>query len=112
MGVLGHGSLGSVFKALNQRTGQIFAVKEVRIDSKDKEDLKFKEALENEISIYKDLHHPRIVSYLGHDDIDSKLYIYLEYMPGGSVTQVLSQFGCFDEQLVAQYSLDLLEGLE
>jgi serine/threonine protein kinase len=110
--VLGHGTLGSVFKALNQRTGQIFAVKEVRIDSKDNEDLKFKESLENEISIYKDLHHPRIVSYLGHDDIDSKLCIYLEYMPGGSVTQVLSQFGSFDEQLIAQYSRDLLEGLE
>merc|ERR1712190_300789 len=32
--VLGHGSLGCVFKALNQQTGEIFAVKEVRIDSK------------------------------------------------------------------------------
>lgn len=110
--VIGQGSLGSVFKALNQKTGEIFAVKEVRIDSRDKEDVKFKQALENEVSIYKDLHHPRIVSYLGHDDIDGSLCIYLEYMPGGSITQVLSDFGCFDEALIAMYSRDILEGLE
>eukprot|EP00971_Amphidinium_carterae_P231682 4597879-Amphidinium_carterae.1 len=32
--VLGTGSLGVVFKALDQRTGEIFAVKEVHIDHK------------------------------------------------------------------------------
>eukprot|EP00928_Gymnodinium_smaydae_P027825 TRINITY_DN21394_c0_g1_i1.p1 TRINITY_DN21394_c0_g1~~TRINITY_DN21394_c0_g1_i1.p1 ORF type:complete len:798 (-),score=66.39 TRINITY_DN21394_c0_g1_i1:60-2288(-) len=110
--VIGHGCLGSVFKALNQQTGQIFAVKEVRIDNRDNEDVKFKRALENEVSIYKELHHPRIVSYLGHDDIGSSLYIYLEYMPGGSITQVLSQFGCFEEPLTASYCKDILEGLD
>lgn len=110
--VLGHGSLGTVFKALDQSTGQILAVKEVRIDSRDNADVKFRQALENEISIYKDLHHPRIVWYLGHDNIGSNLYIYLEYMPGGSVTQVLSQFGSFDESLIATYTRDLLQGLE
>lgn len=109
--IIGHGSLGQVFLALNQTTGQIFAVKEVRFDQRDKADLTFKQALENEISICKELHHPRIVSYLGHDDIESSLYIYLEYMPGGSITQVLSQFGAFDESLIATYTRDLLEGL-
>lgn len=109
--ILGQGSLGSVFKALDQRTGQIFAVKEVRIDVRDKADVKFRAALENEIDICKDLKHDRIVSYLGHDNIDSSLYIYLEYMPGGSLTQVLSQFGPFEEALIATYTRDLLQGL-
>merc|ERR1712048_524676 len=44
----------------------------------------------------------------GHDCIDHSLYIYLEYMPGGSVAQVLSQFGAFDESLIATYSRELL----
>merc|ERR1712187_583694 len=109
--VLGHGSLGCVFKALDQNTGQIFAVKEVRIDGKLDTDVKFKTSLENEISIYKELKHPHIVSYLGHDYIDHSLYIYLEYMPGGSVAQVLSQLGAFDESLIATYSRELLDGL-
>eukprot|EP00929_Paragymnodinium_shiwhaense_P059777 TRINITY_DN29916_c0_g1_i1.p1 TRINITY_DN29916_c0_g1~~TRINITY_DN29916_c0_g1_i1.p1 ORF type:complete len:877 (-),score=133.03 TRINITY_DN29916_c0_g1_i1:85-2715(-) len=110
--VIGHGCLGVVFTALNQRTGQIFAVKQVRIDDRDKADVKFRKSLENEIEIYKELKHPKIVSYLGHDNINGNLYIYLEYMPGGSITQVLSQFGAFDESLIATYTLDLLQGLE
>eukprot|EP00927_Polykrikos_kofoidii_P023739 TRINITY_DN21765_c0_g1_i1.p1 TRINITY_DN21765_c0_g1~~TRINITY_DN21765_c0_g1_i1.p1 ORF type:complete len:842 (+),score=98.49 TRINITY_DN21765_c0_g1_i1:100-2625(+) len=109
---IGHGSLGSVFLALNQTTGQIFAVKEVRIDLKDKSDVNFKQGLENEISICKDLHHPRIVSYMGHDTIDGSLYIYLEYMPGGSITQILCQFGALDESLIATYTRDVLQGLD
>jgi len=109
--VLGHGSLGCVFKAMDQRTGQMFAVKEVRVDAKIDSERKFREALENEVSICKELQHPHIVSYMGHDYIDSSLYIYLEYMPGGSVAQVLSQFGAFDESLMTTYARELLEGL-
>merc|ERR1712203_1178810 len=33
-------------------------------------------------------------------------------MPGGSLAQVLSQFGPFDESLIATYAHELLEGLE
>lgn len=109
---LGQGSLGRVFKALDQKTGKILAVKEVLIDRSTDADVKFREALENEVNINKELSHPQIVSYLGHDRIDRNLYIYLEYMPGGSVAQVLSQFGAFDESLISLYMRDLLEGLE
>merc|ERR1712226_586291 len=63
------------------------------------------------MGICKDLKHPRIVSYKGHDDFDGALYIYLEYMPGGSLAQVLAQFGHFDSELVAIYARELLEGL-
>jgi len=109
--VLGHGSLGSVFKALDQKTGEIFAVKEVRIDQKDDHDKTFGKALENEIAICQDLRHPHIVLYLGHDYIDGSLYIYLEFMAGGSMAQVLSMFGALDESLIADYTRQLLEGL-
>eukprot|EP00931_Biecheleriopsis_adriatica_P089216 TRINITY_DN63383_c0_g1_i1.p1 TRINITY_DN63383_c0_g1~~TRINITY_DN63383_c0_g1_i1.p1 ORF type:complete len:691 (-),score=84.94 TRINITY_DN63383_c0_g1_i1:43-2115(-) len=110
--VLGHGSLGSVYEGLDQSNGQIFAVKEVRIDRRLDTDVKLQRDLENEVDIYKDLKHPHIVAYFGHDYIHSHLYIYLEYMPGGSVAQVLSQFGPFAEELIKRYARDLLEGLE
>lgn len=109
---VGHGSLGTVFQAMDQETGQVFAVKEVPINTEDAEDLKFKMDLENEISICKDLSHPRIVSFLGHDYMNGCLYIYLEYMAGGSMNQVLSQFGPFDESLIAVYTREILEGLD
>merc|ERR1719414_1149544 len=97
---------------MDQETGQVFAAKEVQINQADEADLKFKRDLENEISIVRALKHPRIVSYLGHDNIDSCLYIYLEYMPGGSMAQVLAQFGALDENLLVLYTRELLEGLE
>jgi len=109
--VIGSGSLGSVFQALDQRTGMILAIKEVLIDEKIESDNKFKEALENEINIYKDLKHDHIVAYLGHDYINMHLFIYLEYMPGGSMKQVLCKFGPLDESLMAVYARDILDGL-
>jgi len=109
--VLGTGSLGVVFKALDQRTGEIFAVKEVAIDQKVEQDVKFRECLENELQICKELSHKHIVSFYGHDYIEGRLYIYLEYMPGGSLAQVLSQFGALDEELLAIHARELLEGL-
>eukprot|EP00435_Cladocopium_sp_Y103_P028434 s2078_g7.t1 len=108
---LGRGSLGNVIQALDQSSGQLFAVKEVLINTSDAADVKFKEALENEVQICSKLKHPSIVSYLGHDYIGSCLYIYLEYMIGGSMASVLQQFGAFEESLTARYTKDLLEGL-
>jgi serine/threonine protein kinase len=88
------------------------AVKEVMLDSQDQTDEKFRKSLQNEIDLYKDMNHRRIVAYLGHDYLEGKLYIYLEFMPGGSIAQVLSQFGPLDEALTARYTGNLLEGLE
>jgi len=110
--MVGRGSLGSVFKALNRSSGQLMAVKEVHFNTSDEEDDKFRASLQNEIDLYKDLQHPNIVSYLGNDFLDGRLFIYLEYMPGGSIAQVLSQFGPLDEPVVARYARHLLEGLE
>jgi len=110
--MVGRGSLGSVFKAMNRSNGQMMAVKEVHIDDTDKEDDRFRASLQNEIDLYKDLQHEHIVSYIGNDYLDGRLFIYLEYMPGGSIAQVLSQFGPLDEPLVARYARHLLEGLE
>lgn len=109
--LLGRGSLGCVWKALNRSSGQMMAVKEVVFDCFDKDEEKFRTSLQNEVAIYKELEHPHIVSYLGNDYLSGRLFIYLEYMPGGSVAQVLSQFGALDEPLVARYLRGLLEGL-
>jgi len=110
--VIGTGTMGNVFKALDQKNGQIIAVKEVGLVEGEIPDMKFLRALENEIDIIKDLRHPRIVSFFGSDLIDNNLYVYLEYMPGGSVAQVIADFGALDESLIVSYTRDLVEGLE
>jgi serine/threonine protein kinase len=110
--LIGRGSLGYVHKALEARTGKLMAVKEVLLDSQDQTDEKFRKSLQNEVDLLKEIQHPRIVAYLGHDYTEGRLYIYLEYMPGNSIAQVLSQFGPLDECLISRYTHNLLEGLE
>jgi mitogen-activated protein kinase kinase kinase len=109
--LIGRGSLGQVWRALDRQTGQLMAVKEMILDARDKGDEKFRTSLQNEINFYRDLQHKNIVSYLGNDYVHNRLYIYLEYMPGGSIAQVLSQFGPLEECLIARYAGDLVSGL-
>jgi mitogen-activated protein kinase kinase kinase len=108
---IGRGSFGQVFQALEQKTGRIIAVKQVPINDSDELDCKFQAALRNEIDLMQNLQHPHIVSYLGHDRIDSCLYLYMEYVAGGSLSAMLKDFGPFEEALVADYSRQLLAGL-
>lgn len=110
--LIGRGSLGFVWKAMDRKTGHLIAVKEVVLDPRDQNEDKFRTSLQNEIELYKDLQHPRIVSYLGNDYMNGRLYIYLEYMSGGSLSQVLSQFGPLEEALAARYMLSIVEGLD
>lgn len=110
---IGHGSFGSVFKAMHHETGMVIAVKEVYIDVKRQPDEKLKVQLENEIDLMSSLRHPHIVSYYGcHWSDENHLQMYLEYMAGGSLSQVLSNFGPLKESLMARYTQQLLSGLE
>lgn len=109
---IGHGSFGRVFRALNPMTGELIAVKEVHLDLRSKSDQNLKDVLENEIDVIRSLRHPNIVGYLGCDWIGSSLYMYLEYMPGGSLASVLDRFGPLEECLIADYTRQLLLGLE
>lgn len=109
--LIGRGSLGSVWKVLNRKTGQLMAAKEVMLDHKNESEEKFRAALQNEIDLCTNLQHPNIVTYLGNDFVNGKLYIYLEYMPGGSIAQVLSQFGPLDEPVISRYMGNMLQGL-
>mmetsp|Transcript_72428 Transcript_72428/g.207779 ORF Transcript_72428/g.207779 Transcript_72428/m.207779 type:complete len:488 (-) Transcript_72428:52-1515(-) len=107
---VGSGSYGVVYRALHQ-SGTIFAVKESVMQDGGAEDRKFRQKLEDELNICKHLRHPNIVHCLGHDYQDGRLYIYLEYVPGGSMAGVLSEFGPLTGQLMHKATLGLLEGL-
>jgi len=106
---IGEGSYGCVFTALSDH-GKIFAVKQAVLDDNESDRI-FASKLQEELEIYKNLRHPNIVSYLGHDYIDNALYIYLEYVPGGSMASILREFGALDDKPLRSASRGLLEGL-
>jgi serine/threonine protein kinase len=105
---IGSGSYGSVYKALDKTTGRIFAVK---INGCDDKDARYRNILQDEINIYKDLRHPHIVAYLGHESNGGSLHIFLEYVAGGAMSSLLHEFGALDDILLRTSTLGLLQGL-
>jgi serine/threonine protein kinase len=61
----------------------------------------------------KDLSHPNIVRYYNTEiSEDGKgVDILLEFVPGGSIRQLLDKFLGFDERLVKIYIRQMLDGL-
>lgn len=108
---IGSGGHACVYKALDRRTGLIFAVKDTIIAGQSEDDRKYRNKLEDELRICKELRHPHIVGYLGHAYEDCQLHIYLEYVAGGSVLSLLNEFGPFDGPVLQTASRGMLEGL-
>jgi hypothetical protein len=107
---IGSGSYGRVYTAMDMVTGQIFAAKQATFGDSP-EDRKYVETLEKELAICKKLRHANIVSYLGHERTETGLYIYLEYMPGGSMATVLREFGALGLKQLKLAARDVLSGL-
>jgi serine/threonine protein kinase len=118
-GLIGKGSFGRVYHALNLVTGEWIAVKEVdtaitQADKLNRDMQEAADALYREVSLLKDLDHENIVQYIGYDSdvTEGHIYIFLEYVPGGSISSLLSQFRPFDETLTSFFTRQILKGLE
>jgi mitogen-activated protein kinase kinase kinase ANP1 len=71
--LIGKGTYGRVYLALNATTGEMIAVKQVEIpqtasDREDHRQVSVVEALKSESETLKDLDHPNIVQYLGFEE--------------------------------------------
>tara|TARA_R110002050_G_scaffold34420_7_gene86965 strand:- start:1203 stop:2303 length:1101 start_codon:yes stop_codon:yes gene_type:complete len=82
---IGEGAAGEVFSAIN-KSGKKVAVKKMALNG---ESLKL---LITEISIMKSSHHDNIVDYIDSYIVDDQLWVVMEYMGGGCLTEVLEQF--------------------
>jgi len=112
--LIGEGSFGSVFRALDEVNGLMFAAKRILLPpDASRSDIK---SLRREIKLMKTLNHPNIVRYLGSDQSSvngsTSLWIYLEYVPGGSIHSLLKQFGPFSEALIQRYTYQIVLGVE
>lgn len=115
-GLIGKGTFGKVYLALNATTGEMMAVKQVEVpqtasdrsSSRQKEVL---EALRTEVETMKDLDHLNIVQYLGFEALDDVYNLFLEYVPGGSVGRILKIHGRFQESIIKSLTHQVLDGL-
>ncbi|KAH9487024.1 MAP kinase kinase kinase mkh1 [Psilocybe cubensis] len=115
--LIGKGTYGRVYLALNATTGEMIAVKQVELpqtpsDKNDSRHHTVVQALKMESETLRDLDHPNIVQYLGFEETPANLSIFLEYVPGGSVGSCLHKHGKFDDNVTRSFTAQILSGLE
>ncbi|KAI0636887.1 hypothetical protein C8Q77DRAFT_530585 [Trametes polyzona] len=113
--LIGAGSFGKVYLGMDAATGLLMAVKQVELPTGSAPNEERKKAmlsaLEREIELLRDLQHENIVQYHSSCIDDDHLNIFLEYVPGGSVTSLLRNYGAFEEPLVRNWVRQILLGL-
>ncbi|XP_024991771.1 mitogen-activated protein kinase kinase kinase YODA-like isoform X1 [Cynara cardunculus var. scolymus] len=109
--LLGRGSFGHVYVGFNSDSGEMCAMKEVTLFSDDAKSKESAKQLGQEVSLLSRLSHPNIVRYYGSEMVDDKLYIYLEYVSGGSIYKLLQDYGQFGELAIRSYTQQILSGL-
>lgn len=104
---LGSGSFGVVYRALDNVTQRIVAIKKIDMESSE-EDI---EEIQQEIAILSNCKDTRITRYYGCFVRGYNLWIIMEYLGGGSALDLLKP-GPFDEGSIAIICRELLKGLD
>eukprot|EP01088_Endostelium_zonatum_P001693 TRINITY_DN1204_c0_g1_i1.p1 TRINITY_DN1204_c0_g1~~TRINITY_DN1204_c0_g1_i1.p1 ORF type:complete len:532 (-),score=107.32 TRINITY_DN1204_c0_g1_i1:102-1697(-) len=81
---VGEGSSGTVFVGIQKTNNRLVAIKVITSVLKDMKNL------ENEISMMATSKHPNVVEFIGGYLTDEHLWVVMEYMDGGSLTDVIS----------------------
>ncbi|XP_017560834.1 mitogen-activated protein kinase kinase kinase kinase 6 [Pygocentrus nattereri] len=103
---IGSGTYGDVFKARNNKTSVISAIKVVKLDPGD--DIS---SIQQEITMMKDCTHKNIVAYFGSYLRNNKLWICMEFCGGGSLQDIYHVTGPLKERQIAYVCRETLQGL-
>eukprot|EP01012_Entosiphon_sulcatum_P037971 TRINITY_DN4898_c0_g1_i1.p1 TRINITY_DN4898_c0_g1~~TRINITY_DN4898_c0_g1_i1.p1 ORF type:complete len:480 (-),score=121.06 TRINITY_DN4898_c0_g1_i1:81-1520(-) len=105
---LGEGGFGTVYRGLNKATGELVAIKEIRLAGC--RDNEIQDIL-REMHLLQSLNHPHIVRLLGFAKTESTGLIVMEFAPGGSLYSLMREFRTISEDTMRRYTRQLLSGL-
>lgn len=103
---LGGGTYGDVFKARSKATGELAAIKVVKMEADDD-----CATIQQEILMIRSCQHPNIVAYFGSYSWCNKLWICMELCGGGSLQDIYNVTGPLSEPQIAYVCRETLEGL-
>ncbi|KAM6958758.1 mitogen-activated protein kinase kinase kinase kinase 5 [Aplochiton taeniatus] len=104
---LGGGTYGEVYKARNKQSGDLAAIKVIKMEPEDDFSI-----LQQEIVIVRSCKHRNIVAFYGSYVRANKLWICMEYCGGGSLQDVYHVTGALSELQIAYVCRETLQGLD
>ncbi|XP_039626885.1 mitogen-activated protein kinase kinase kinase kinase 5-like [Polypterus senegalus] len=104
---VGGGTYGEVYKARNKQTGDLAAIKVIKMEPDDDFSV-----IQQEIIMVRSCTHHNIVAYFGSYIRLNKLWICMEFCGGGSLQDIYHATGPLSEQQIAYVSREMLQGLE
>ncbi|EGF80411.1 hypothetical protein BATDEDRAFT_19592 [Batrachochytrium dendrobatidis JAM81] len=102
---IGQGASGGVYTAKQVDTGLPMAIKQMNLEEQPKKDL-----IINEIIVMKAAQHKNIVNFIDSFLYKGDLWVVMEYMEGGSLTDSVTSNYMTEEQ-IATVCREVLEGL-
>ncbi|XP_034050869.1 mitogen-activated protein kinase kinase kinase kinase 5 isoform X4 [Thalassophryne amazonica] len=103
---VGSGTYGDVYKARNKHTGELAAVKMIKLEPGDDFSI-----IQQEIFMVKECMHHNIVAYFGSYLCREKLWICMEYCGGGSLQDIYHVTGPLSELQIAYVCRETIQGL-
>jgi p21-activated kinase 1 len=103
---IGQGASGVVYIAFEIVTGAEVAIKQMKLAAQPKKDL-----IINEIMVMKEHKHPNVVNYKDSYLVDDELWVVMEYLAGGNLTDVVTET-VMSEENIAAVCKEVLQALE
>ncbi|PNF35040.1 Serine/threonine-protein kinase PAK 4 [Cryptotermes secundus] len=91
---IGEGSTGTVCIAVDRTTGRQVAVKKMDLRKQQRRELLF-----NEVVIMRDYHHPNIVEMYDSFLVQDELWVVMEFLEGGALTDIVTHARMDEEQI-------------
>ena len=82
---IGQGASGGVYTAFEVGTNKCVAIKQMNLEQQPKKDL-----IINEILVMRDSRHKNVVNFMDSFLVRGDLWVVMEYMEGGSLTDVVT----------------------
>jgi p21-activated kinase 1 len=103
---IGQGASGGVYTGHERGSNRLVAIKQMNLEQQPKKDL-----IINEILVMKESSHPNIVNFIDSYLCGGELWVVMEFMEGGSLTDVVT-FNIMSEGQIASVCRETLKGLQ